>query len=391
MQLDPFDRLVLRLTDDEVGGRLVEYGPGHAQARLPDGKLVLIVRAGPGDVRRVRALAADIAAKVGKARLVVVGGDPELASWIATAGSPPTLLQYDGEGRLVAGRAAHAGKELRAATAAMARPLAVPDFSAVMAARVRKNRADLQQAGEFAALLRQRIPRMTWLLIGTMALVFLGQSRAVVDGVPALWVTGALRTDPEARWQVWRLLSYSWLHGSLLHIGFNGYALYLLGGSLERLVGSARFVLIYVVSVLVGAIAVLLFQGGEAVTVGASAGVWGLMTAMAVLFFRPQGIVPEALVAPMRGAFARILLINIALSLVPGISFWGHAGGGIAGAALMGSGLVAMGLPKADSGLDPNAQAGPVALAWVGGAVAAISALYAALLVMGALVFLAQG
>ncbi len=389
MQLDPFERLVLRLTEDDVGGRLVEFGPAHAQVRLRAGGLVLIVRAGAGDLRRVQALSADVASQVGKAHVVVVGGDSELASWIASAGRKPTLLQYDGQGQLIAGHARRAGKELTTAAAAMGRPLAVPDFPRVMEARVRQSRDDLQRAGEFAASLRQRTPRMTWLLLGTMALVFLGQARAVVDGVPALWTTGALRTDPEARWQVWRLLSYSWLHGSLLHIGFNGYALYLLGGSLERLVGSARFVVIYAISVLVGGAAVLLFQGGEAVTVGASAGVWGLMTAMAVLFFRPQGIVPEALVAPMRGAFGRILAINIALSLVPGISFWGHAGGGVAGAALMGSGLVALGLPKAETRVDPNVQGGPAAVAWAWVAVAATAALYVALVVMGALAVLA--
>ena len=391
MQLNPYERLVLRLTADGAGGRLVEYGSAMAQVRLPDGGIVLLVVAGAGDLRRVQLLAEDVADKVGKARIVVIGGDAELAEWIDVGSTPLILLQVDAAGSAVAGMAGLAGKEVTAALEGMAEPVELPEFHRVVRDRVEATRDELREVGRFAASLRARTPWMTWLLMATIGLVFLAQGAVQVDGKSSLLLTGALRSDPEARWQVWRMASYSWLHGSLMHIAFNGYALYLLGSFLERLVGSARFVVIYTASVLGGALAVLAFQGGVGVTVGASGGVWGLMTAMAVLFFRPQGIVPEAMVAPMRKSFGQILVINIVLSLLPGISFWGHAGGGIAGAALMGSGLVAWGMPKAETRVDPNSQVGAGAVAWIAGAVASLAVLYGSLGVMGVLGVVAGG
>ncbi len=380
MELNPFERLVLRLTDDGARGRLVEYGPSGAQVQLADGSFLLVLHSGRGDLPRVQGLVAQVASKRGKARIVAVGGDAELTRWIESEGGKTVLLQYDRDGSLLAGLGGLAGKELMVAAARMAEPVVMPDFPAEMRARVQAAQAEAREVGHFVASLRARTPWMTWLLLGTIVAVFILQGLLVVQGESALLLTGALQSDPDFRLQIWRTLSYSWLHGSPMHIAFNGYALYLLGTFLERLVGSARFVVIYTASVFAGAMAVLMFQGGVGATVGASGGVWGLMTAMAVLFFRPQGIVPEAMVAPMRRSFGMVLVLNIAFSFLPGISFWGHAGGGIAGAALMFSGLVAWGLPKAETRVDPNSQVGPAAVAWAGTAITALVLLFASLM-----------
>lgn len=127
----------------------------------------------------------------------------------------------------------------------------------------------------------------------------------------------------------WRLLSSGFLHGSLLHIGFNMYLLYMLGPQLENAFGTLRFALMYFGSLFGGALAVMLFDWQQP-TLGASAAVLGLAGAMAMLLHQ-RGISPRQ--SPVFG----LVILNLALPLlVPGISFWGHFGGVFAGALIAG-------------------------------------------------------
>ncbi len=124
--------------------------------------------------------------------------------------------------------------------------------------------------------------------------------------------------------EVWRIITSGFLHGSLMHIGFNMYALWLFGRSLERGVGSVRYGLIYLAGLLGGAAAVLAFNY-DAPTLGASGAVLGLAGGIAgVSMARGRSLQETGLL----GIFA----FNLALPLlVPRISFWGHFGGIAAG------------------------------------------------------------
>jgi membrane associated rhomboid family serine protease len=124
----------------------------------------------------------------------------------------------------------------------------------------------------------------------------------------------------------YRLLTYGFLHSSLIHIGFNMFALYFLGRILEPGIGTPRFVAVYVASLLGGALGALLLSP-DSLTVGASGGVFGIFAATFV-FARERGI--DALASNI----GLILLLNLAISLfVPRISIGGHLGGLAAGAA----------------------------------------------------------
>ena len=127
--------------------------------------------------------------------------------------------------------------------------------------------------------------------------------------------------------QYWRILTSGFLHGSILHIGFNMYLLYMLGPQMEQGFGSLRFSLMYFGSLFGGALAVLLF-GFTQPTLGASGAVLGLAGAMFVALWG-RGVSPSQ--SPVFG----LVILNLALPLlVPGISFWGHFGGVVAGAAI---------------------------------------------------------
>jgi len=129
--------------------------------------------------------------------------------------------------------------------------------------------------------------------------------------------------------QLWRLFTPMFLHASILHIGFNMYALYVLGAGLERFYGRWRFLAIYLLAGFTGNVASFLFSAAP--SLGASTAVFGLLAAEGVFFYQNREIF---------GAMARrsltnvitIALINLVIGLSPGIDNWGHLGGLIGGA-----------------------------------------------------------
>lgn len=120
--------------------------------------------------------------------------------------------------------------------------------------------------------------------------------------------------------QYWRIISSGFLHGSIIHIGFNMFLLYMMGPQLEEGLGKARFALIYFGALIGSSLTVLVFGFTQA-TLGASGAVLGLAGALFVTMWG-RGVSPRQ--SPVFG----LVVINLALPLlIPGISFWGHLGG----------------------------------------------------------------
>jgi membrane associated rhomboid family serine protease len=125
--------------------------------------------------------------------------------------------------------------------------------------------------------------------------------------------------------EYWRLVTSGFLHSGLLHVGFNMYILYWLGTMLEPSLGHARFLALYFTSLLAGSFGALLVSP-NAVTVGASGAVFGLMGA-AFVMQRARGI------DPMQSGIGPVILFNLVISFViPNISIGGHIGGLVGGA-----------------------------------------------------------
>jgi membrane associated rhomboid family serine protease len=177
----------------------------------------------------------------------------------------------------------------------------------------------------------------------TVAIIFLCVAIAVIElaqGVAVSGVNSGIAIDlglfgpfvADGQW--YRIISSAFVHAGLIHLFFNMLVLWWLGGALERYAGSLRFGAIYLSSVVWGAAGALLFAP-DALTVGASGGIYGLMAALLVLE-RQQGI---ALLGSSVGVF---LLLNLAITfIIPGISIGGHLGGLLGGflAALVLSGI----------------------------------------------------
>jgi membrane associated rhomboid family serine protease len=105
----------------------------------------------------------------------------------------------------------------------------------------------------------------------------------------ALWPIGSDQVlGSGLGFQPWQTVTYSFLHGSLMHLAFNMLALWMFGSDIERLVDSRRYLNLYFVSVISAALTQLVFaavSGGDAYpTVGASGGIFGVLLAYAAYF-----------------------------------------------------------------------------------------------------------
>ncbi len=137
----------------------------------------------------------------------------------------------------------------------------------------------------------------------------------------------------QANWLVaagdwWRIFTAALLHGSLMHIGFNMYALYLFGPRMEQQVGSSSFAALYVAAAGAGGLTSYLLGSIEQVSIGASGAIFGLFGAWIFVAWKlrhtPGG----------RSMFTQLfvlLAINVVISFTPGIDGFAHLGGFVAG------------------------------------------------------------
>ncbi len=104
----------------------------------------------------------------------------------------------------------------------------------------------------------------------------------------ALWPMADPMAPGYPSLEPWQLVSYGFLHGSMLHLGFNMLGLWMLGRDVEHAFGSKRYLQYYLICVVTAAVVQLLV--GELLswppfpTVGASGGVFGLLLAFGMLF-----------------------------------------------------------------------------------------------------------
>jgi membrane associated rhomboid family serine protease len=126
----------------------------------------------------------------------------------------------------------------------------------------------------------------------------------------------------EGEW--YRLLTSGFLHASIIHIGFNMFALYFLGRILEPGIGTPRFVALYFASLFAGSFGALLLDP-NALTIGASGAVFGIFGATFV-------IARHRRIDGLASSIGIILLLNLAITFgSPEISIGGHLGGLAAG------------------------------------------------------------
>ncbi len=131
-------------------------------------------------------------------------------------------------------------------------------------------------------------PYVTWALLGLIGAVFAAQVvssgglvRLGTTADPLVYEFGMWGGAVLAWHQWYRLLTGVFLHGGLMHLAFNGFALYVLGPQLERWLGHLRYAALWGVSALGGSVLGLLVQP-TVMSVGASGAIFGLFGAVFV-------------------------------------------------------------------------------------------------------------
>lgn len=206
---------------------------------------------------------------------------------------------------------------------------------------------------------RVRTPIVTWCIIGTCVLVFLwqvslgderGQIAVFEFGmIPArLFGTGELRADIAAvpAWST--LLTSMFMHGSWLHLGLNMLFLWIFGDNVEDSMGHLRYAVFYLVCGIAAAMTQALIHPDSTIPmVGASGAISGILGAY--LLLHPYATVRVLIVIVVfvtivhvpalfvLGLWFFTQLMSAAFSPTggPGIAFWAHVGGFVAGMALV--------------------------------------------------------
>lgn len=129
----------------------------------------------------------------------------------------------------------------------------------------------------------------------------------------------------------WRLLTACFVHAGLLHIAMNMYTLYAAGQFVEQAWGRWRFAVIYFVAGWGGSCLALAMK--PVMLVGASGAICGVLGAEAVWVLTYGRYLPRELARRGRSQLVVTLVLLVIISVLPGVSGWGHLGGAVAGAA----------------------------------------------------------
>jgi membrane associated rhomboid family serine protease/tetratricopeptide (TPR) repeat protein len=163
---------------------------------------------------------------------------------------------------------------------------------------------------------------------------------------------GAKENGAIASGQWWRLLSAAFLHGDWFHLLFNMYALFAVGSLVERAYGRFRFIVIYILSAIGGAVAS--YFGSPAMGVGASGAIFGLMGAAMLAVWRGEANVRPLLHGRVGLSIAGWCLYSLLRGVGdPTIDNFAHVGGVLAGscvALILPAGRLAVALATAAAG-----------------------------------------
>lgn len=182
------------------------------------------------------------------------------------------------------------------------------------------------------------LPPVTRSIIIANVLVFLLELTLGNNGLIsafALWPLGP-------QFLPWQIVTYAFLHGSVMHLLFNMFAVYMFGADMERTWGGRRYLTYYLVCAVAAALAQLLVSsasGADYPTVGASGAVFGLLLAFAryfpqrqIMLLIPPVALPAKLFVVLYGVLELVLGVT---GTQAGVAHFAHLGGLAGGFLLM--------------------------------------------------------
>ncbi len=166
--------------------------------------------------------------------------------------------------------------------------------------------------------------------LGVLVALFLGQMTVGIE--PSIMAASLVEKAVVEQGEWWRIITAGLMHGNLIHILFNGMALFSLGRVLSALVSSSLLSFVFTVSVVTGSLASMFLRAGDALSVGASGGILGCLGFLLVLSHKFRKELPDGL----RSSLIQSTIVLAIFGLL-GSRFIDNAAhaGGLAGGAVI--------------------------------------------------------
>lgn len=173
-------------------------------------------------------------------------------------------------------------------------------------------------------------PWLSWSILAINVIVWLAMTAAGGStDINVLLKFGAKYGPAILAGEYWRLFTTMFLHIGIMHLAFNGYALYALGPEVELFFGRNRFLVVYLLAGLISSAASYLFDSAPAA--GASGAIFGLVGALAAHFYRNRELLGH-LGKRRFNQLIMITVVNLIIGVtVPNIDNWAHMGGLVGG------------------------------------------------------------
>ena len=185
-----------------------------------------------------------------------------------------------------------------------------------------------------AAFKRFGFPLVTAGLVGLQIRIYLW---AKAPGVSDFLVTHLTNWVPATleRGEVYRVLSYGFLHLGFTHLALNLTFLAYTGWNLERGLGRRNLLALFLFSVYCGGLLSMLMSPGRP-SLGASGGDFGLLAASVVYGWKHEDVLPDSARMYFNWSILLYLVVLLVLGWAsPSVDNWGHLGGLIGGAMLV--------------------------------------------------------
>ena len=183
---------------------------------------------------------------------------------------------------------------------------------------------------------------VTYILMGLCFLMYI--VTLIMGGSNVIYlILGANYAPLVKNGEIFRLITYAFLHGSIIHLVVNMYSLFIAGRQVENNFGKVRLLIIYFISALSGGLLSALFSDG--ISIGASGAIFGLLGALVYFGLQFRLYLTDALVSKI----FPIIIINLLIGFtVTGIDNACHIGGLIGGFLA----AMAVGVPEVENKKD---------------------------------------
>ena len=141
------------------------------------------------------------------------------------------------------------------------------------------NKHNKEDASKLESVFKSKVPYITYFLIAVNVIFYVVPMLLGSDVYQYIIDSYCIHGPSIRAGQYYRLLTGIFLHGNIVHLLFNCYALYVLGGQIESFFGKFKYIIIYLFSGLTGSLLSITLSGNVG-SIGASGAIFGLMGAL---------------------------------------------------------------------------------------------------------------